>query len=103
VRRNPFTEEGNMTYASTSIDRRAAYYARCAELIANDPLDFYCRAEKGRQYLAARCVPDPIEPMQATPVLSALFGIAARRNAKMQSRRPIDVAQDLFRPDTIAA
>jgi hypothetical protein len=41
-----------MTYASTSIDRRAEYYSRCAELIASDPLDFYTRAEKGRRYLA---------------------------------------------------
>jgi hypothetical protein len=41
-----------MTYASTSIDRRAEYYARCAGLIASDPLDFYTRAEKGRRYLA---------------------------------------------------
>ena len=41
-----------MSYASTSIDRRAEYYARCAELIAADPLDFYTRAEKGRRILA---------------------------------------------------
>lgn len=36
------------TYASTSVDRRAAYYARAAEVIAADPLDFYTRAERGR-------------------------------------------------------
>lgn len=42
-----------MTYASTSIDRRADYYARCAELIAADPLDFYTRAEKGRRFQAS--------------------------------------------------
>ena len=42
------------SYASTSIDRRADYYARCAELIARDPLDFYTRAEKGRRIQAAR-------------------------------------------------
>ena len=41
-----------MTYASTSIDRRAAYYARCAEVIAADPLDFYTRAERGRRWLS---------------------------------------------------
>lgn len=41
-----------MTYASTSVDRRAAYYARCASVIAADPLDFYTRAEKGRRFLA---------------------------------------------------
>ena len=43
-----------MTYASTSVDRRAAYYARCASVIAADPLDFYTRAEKGRRFLATR-------------------------------------------------
>ncbi|MGH8030045.1 MAG: hypothetical protein ACREO3_08930 [Arenimonas sp.] len=41
-----------MRYASMSIDRRAEYYARCASLIASDPLDFYTRAEKGRRILA---------------------------------------------------
>ena len=41
-----------MSYASMSIDRRAEYYARCAEVIAADPLDFYTRAEKGRRILA---------------------------------------------------
>lgn len=43
-----------MTYVSTSIDRRAQYYARISHLIALDPLNFYSRAEKGRQYLASR-------------------------------------------------
>ena len=43
-----------MTYASTSIDRRAEYYARCASVIAADPLDFYTRAEKGRRFQAAQ-------------------------------------------------
>lgn len=43
-----------MTYASTSVDRRAAYYARCASVIAADPLDFYTRAERGRRFLATR-------------------------------------------------
>ena len=91
-----------MTYASTSIDRRAAYYARCAEVIASDPLDFYCRAEKGRQFLDKLCVPDSIEPMQATPVLSALFGIAGRTKVR-KSRRPIDtVVTELF-PRVLAA
>lgn len=41
-----------MTYASTSVDRRAEYYARCASVIAADPLDFYTRAEKGRRFQA---------------------------------------------------
>ena len=39
-----------MTYASTSVDRRAIYYARAAEIIAADPLDFYTRAERGRKF-----------------------------------------------------
>ena len=39
-----------MTYASVSIDRRAIYYARAADVIAADPLDFYTRAEKGRHF-----------------------------------------------------
>jgi len=43
-----------MTYVSTSIDRRAQYYARVSQLIARDPISFYSRAEKGRQYLAGR-------------------------------------------------
>ena len=43
-----------MTYVSTSIDRRAQYYARIAPLIATDPITFYSRAEKGRLYLASR-------------------------------------------------
>ena len=43
-----------MTYVSTSIDRRAQYYARVSQLIARDPISFYSRAEKGRQYLATR-------------------------------------------------
>lgn len=50
-----------MTYASTSIDRRADYYARIAPLIAADPLDFYTRAERGRRFLASRLNPYPIE------------------------------------------
>lgn len=50
-----------MTYASTSIDRRADYYARIAPLIAADPLDFYTRAERGRRFLAARLNPYPVE------------------------------------------
>lgn len=50
-----------MTYASTSIDRRADYYARIAPLIAADPLDFYTRAERGRRFVAARLNPYPVE------------------------------------------
>jgi len=43
-----------MTYASTSIDRRADYYSRCAATIAADPLSFYIRAEKGRRWMEGR-------------------------------------------------
>lgn len=43
-----------MTYASTSVDRRAEYYARSAAVIAADPLDFYTRAERGRRFQATR-------------------------------------------------
>ena len=52
-----------MTYASTSIDRRADYYARAAEVIAADPLDFYTRAEKGRRLQTLQFGPrkDPAE------------------------------------------
>lgn len=42
-----------MTYASMSIDRREAYYERCAALIAKDPLGFYSRAEAGRRIQSA--------------------------------------------------
>lgn len=43
-----------MNYSTMSIDRRAQYYARSAEIIAADPLDFYTRAERGRKFLAER-------------------------------------------------
>ena len=39
-----------MRYETMSIDRRADYYQRSAPLIAADPLDFYCRAERGRKW-----------------------------------------------------
>jgi hypothetical protein len=84
-----------MRYASTSIDRRAAYYARCAEVIANDPLDFYTRAEKGRQYLADHRLAGEVTTA-STPVLAALFGLGAKRTTTPRSRRPIDVAPELF-------
>lgn len=56
-----------MTYATFSIDRRAEYYARCAELIAADPLWFYTRAEKGRRILANWQVPRPAAESPALP------------------------------------
>jgi hypothetical protein len=43
-----------MNYSSTSIDRRAAYYARTATLIAANPQDFYARAENGRKFQTSR-------------------------------------------------
>lgn len=61
-----------MSYASMSIDRRAEYYARCAELIAADPLDFYTRAEKGRRILANWMGPRAGKH----PVMSELFNEA---------------------------
>ena len=53
-----------MNYASISIDRREAYYERCASLIAKDPLGFYCRAEAGRR------VQGNIKPKDLQPVLA---------------------------------
>lgn len=41
-----------MSYSTMSIDRRAQYYARSAEIIAADPLDFYTRAERGRKFIS---------------------------------------------------
>lgn len=53
-----------MSYASTSVDRRADYYARCAAVIAADPLTFYCRAEKGRRWLEGRFTSPVNQPTQ---------------------------------------
>lgn len=66
-----------MTYVSTSIDRRAQYYARISHLIAMDPLAFYSRAEKGRQYLASRRLGEA--PVTAPNVVS--FTDARRKDA----------------------
>ncbi|MFT3807079.1 hypothetical protein [Arenimonas sp.] len=66
-----------MTYVSTSIDRRAQYYARISHLIASDPLGFYSRAEKGRQYLASRHAAEPA--VMAANVVS--FTDARRKDA----------------------
>ena len=62
-----------MTYASTSIDRRAEYYAKCADVIAADPLDFYTRAEKGRRFLAGWLDTRAIESLQASEPMADLF------------------------------
>lgn len=66
-----------MSYASMSIDRRAEYYARCAELIAADPLDFYTRAEKGRRVLANWMGPKATQ----MPAMADLFNAAITKNA----------------------
>lgn len=53
-----------MQYASISVDRREAYYERCATLIAADPLGFYTRAENGRR--VQRCIkPKDLQPFHA--------------------------------------
>jgi len=53
-----------MNYASISIDRREAYYERCASLIAADPLGFYCRAENGRR-VQSNIKPKDLQPFSA--------------------------------------
>ena len=53
-----------MNYASISIDRREAYYERAATLIAQDPLAFYTRAEKGRQ-VQSHIKPKDLQPFHA--------------------------------------
>lgn len=53
-----------MQYASISIDRREAYYERCAALIAADPLGFYSRAENGRR-LQSCIKPKDLQPFHA--------------------------------------
>jgi hypothetical protein len=53
-----------MNYASISIDRREAYYERCASLIAADPLGFYCRAENGRR-VQGNIKPKDLQPFNA--------------------------------------
>jgi hypothetical protein len=62
-----------MNYASISIDRREAYYARAADLIAKDPLWFYARAEAGRRIQAAIKPKDlqPFTPADTAPAVVA--------------------------------
>lgn len=74
-----------MTYASTSIDRRAEYYTRVAELIAADPLDFYTRAEKGRQFMASRLNQYRDQVLKPTPVRPARLEVVARRHESIAS------------------
>jgi len=59
-----------MNYASISIDRREAYYERCASLIAKDPLGFYSRAEAGRR-VQGQIKPQDLQPFHATDALPA--------------------------------
>lgn len=92
-----------MTYASTSIDRRAEYYTRVAELIAADPLDFYTRAEKGRQFMADRLNPYRDQAPRPTPVRPARLEVVARRHESVSSSIvPLDVDKPL-RNGAIAA
>ena len=79
-----------MTYASTSIDRRAEYYAKCADVIASDPLDFYTRAEKGRRFIAgwlyastaAPAMADLFESRLSAPKLADLVDNARHTDAR---------------------
>lgn len=41
-------------FETITVDRREDYYANVGAFIAADPLDFYCRAERGRRWLALR-------------------------------------------------
>lgn len=61
-------------YETVSTDRKAAYYANVAPLIAADPLFFYTRAEKGRKWLAAMNAPKP--------QTNVVFMLAKRANRK---------------------
>lgn len=49
------------------VDRRAEYYARAAGHIADDPLGFYTRAERGRRWLARQFA----IPIAAAPLIPA--------------------------------
>jgi hypothetical protein len=53
-----------MQYASISVDRREAYYERCASIIARDPLGFYTRAEAGRR-VQNSIKPSDLQPFHA--------------------------------------
>lgn len=70
-----------MTYASTSVDRRAQYYARCADIIAADPLDFYTRAERGRRWQSRFHV--QLQPLQ---VVRQYLNQVARNTIRPVSR-----------------
>ena len=77
-----------MTYASTSIDRRADYYARSAPLIAADPLDFYTRAENGRRFQMSRLCLRASTPKSVAPTVPTPAECYSWRNdAKLHSVR----------------
>jgi hypothetical protein len=59
-----------MNYASISIDRREAYYERCASLIAKDPLGFYTRAENGRR-VQSHIKPKDLQPFHVEDMIPA--------------------------------
>jgi hypothetical protein len=67
-----------MTYASTSVDRRAEYYNRAAAVIAADPLDFYTRAEKGRKFQAEHFI--DVRPVAVPAVVARCLDDARRRS-----------------------
>jgi hypothetical protein len=80
--------ENDMTYASTSIDRRAEYYARCASVIAADPLDFYTRAEKGRRFQAAQFNVQADPTAQARVVAKYLKSLGQAPAQPQKTARP---------------
>jgi hypothetical protein len=80
--------ENDMTYASTSIDRRAEYYARCASVIAADPLDFYTRAEKGRRFQAEQFQMHVDQSAQARVVAKYLKSVGQAPAQPQKAPRP---------------
>jgi hypothetical protein len=91
------------SYASMSIDRRAEYYARCAPLIAADPLDFYTRAEKGRQFLASHIKHSvDVAPPATKAVSPARLEVVASRNDG-SSTSLVDLAAAVLRRKILAA
>lgn len=84
-----------MTYASISVDRRADYYARCAELIAADPLDFYTRAEKGRKFLASQFSANASRPAATAAAPAPVPRLVWRNDSQSSSRAHPDIEQSL--------
>jgi hypothetical protein len=84
-----------MCYASKSIDRRAEYYARCAEVIADDPLGFYARAERGRRYIESHRVAFVAPP---SPTLTSIFDRAAEAAARQFEKDRALVPEVVYAP-----